>query len=1185
MKESEDNEKEDLLVEKEDIIIDTSENAEEKMSKEINISIYDHSQKKKEKYKLINESDDLLFCKEEIFSEIKSQNENKEIKIKELYKGQEGDSFFYINKKEIKKDLMKDSKFEEENEETTFDNENNEEMEKIYKEVQLKHPRQIIDGEIKKYPFFSWSGFFCCNKPEYLSLGLGFITYFNTIKLLILIFFLLAIVNTPAIAIYSRYKSIFDRNKNDTLLRTTLGNTLVEYLNITSVFSGGGEKNISFLCSEGKIGEIILIKRYYDMKESDVFDYGNLLDGYDKTRTFTEEFIEVLKNCTNNRQEDIYHDEHTIIEYNNLLFQDNCTYKNFCEIKYTKKLIKKETEGDDKTNYYNKYQKDISDVFIYSCIPDNSNYKLGDQEPLNTALGVSFVSLILIFIFYITYNKSVSHDKKLYTKNKIYINDYTLILHGLKFNSQNYSEELNDLIPFLDNIIEKSNIIFVPNDIKAHTKFIDLNIFDISISHVNQKKIKAFEKIKSFQDKIKDIETNNDTIKNKLKNSLKGVYNSMQNIVTNLKDKNKDKDKEEKFEELKDQTEDNKNIITNDNISESLKERKTERISEVKIKKINTHREKIKEEWNNITIDINKLHEENKLSYYADLYITFKNPVIAKYIYQVYKKGKLTRLYYKISCQNYKLSKYYYKNQWLNFKLTDDSPSDIQWENCYISTKMKWTRRTISFIISFTFIMVITAAITAIKYLGSTYKEEVEFLSKLVSPLCVLVSLFSGILLEKLTKFEKYSCKTKDLFWDITKYYWMNFLVSGVTIQFYTITPPNPIFAYDVDEKYLEAISIAFSNMYLTIITSQLSPVVSFLLNILKRFGDSKYNNGRTTKLTDKTKYEKIYLGPEFPVSQRYSAIFVNFCICLLYGTYCPVMYYFFLLFLIVTFVVDKFLLINYYRKPPIYGSFIARRARDYWMWGVFIFIYGVIFHISNPNLFNYELLKENLSGNKTLFETIFFYIYYILFPISAIDIIIVYFLFQKLFKTAAKETLIYEEFYSFLYFNFKPILLLHFIVFIFFLEPISIIRKIVSPKMKNLSYLNSTSIEIGTLYSSEDLKKYYEIKKLQLANLIIELDKKGLKNDKDNYSHIINNNINVLNYLRHNMEKKSDKKEDSVNIIETSSKKKEDENTELKKDFIEIKNEYILHGDISYNQSFIPKYDFYSNFTLLNNI
>ena len=170
-----------------------------------------------------------------------------------------------------------------------------------------------------------------------------------------------------------------------------------------------------------------MIKRFYGMEKNDVFDYGNLLIDNKKSRTFTQEFADVLKNCTNKNQEDVYHDEHTITEFNNLLKQNNCSDKNYCEIKYTKKLIKKETEDKDKT-YYDKYlSTNISDVFIYSCNPDNSNYIIGDELPQNTALGISFVSLILIFIFYIAYNKSVSHDKKLYTKNKIYINDYTLI--------------------------------------------------------------------------------------------------------------------------------------------------------------------------------------------------------------------------------------------------------------------------------------------------------------------------------------------------------------------------------------------------------------------------------------------------------------------------------------------------------------------------------------------------------------------------------------------------------------------------------------------------------------------------------------------------------------------------------------------------------------------------------------
>ena len=350
---------------------------------------------------------------------------------------------------------------------------------------------------------------------------------------------------------------------------------------------------------------------------------------------------------------------------------------------------------------------------------------------------------------------------------------------------------------------------------------------------------------------------------------------------------------------------------------------------------------------------------------------------------------------------------------------------------------MKWTRRTISFCISFSFIMIITAIITSIK--AAVENNNNFILQKLVTIIVIVVNICSGFLLKILTRYEKYSSKTKDIFWDIAKYYWLNFLVSGVTIQFHELKPPNPIFCYENNENYFTDISIILDYMIFQIFTAQLSPLFSYGLNLLKRFSDSKYSNGKTTLLTEKKKYEEIYLGPDFPLSDRYSIIFINFCICLLYGPYCPVIYFFFLIFLIVTFTVDKFLMIYFYKKPPFYGSFIAKRARDFWMWGVFILIYGIVYNISNPNLFNFETLKESLSEESSILEKIF---YYTIFPISIVYLYIIYFLFQKLLGVGY-----HDPQYSFMYFNFKPILLLHFLVFIFFLEPISVIKRLVSPK------------------------------------------------------------------------------------------------------------------------------------------
>ena len=179
----------------------------------------------------------MLLCKEEEINKIKSKKESDEdIKIKELYNGQDDDSFYYLNKMHIRHKLLKNSiEFERTFSNSSIDKNDNYEMETLYKETQLEHPRKIIDGKIKRYPFFSWSGFFCCNRYDYSSLGLGYTTYFNTIKLSIIFFLIIALINLISIKNCMNYNSIYDF-KDDTLLKTTLGNTIIKYFNYSYFF-------------------------------------------------------------------------------------------------------------------------------------------------------------------------------------------------------------------------------------------------------------------------------------------------------------------------------------------------------------------------------------------------------------------------------------------------------------------------------------------------------------------------------------------------------------------------------------------------------------------------------------------------------------------------------------------------------------------------------------------------------------------------------------------------------------------------------------------------------------------------------------------------------------------------------------------------------------------------------------
>ena len=76
---------------------------------------------------------------------------------------------------------------------------------------------------------------------------------------------------------------------------------------------------------------------------------------------------------------------------------------------------------------------------------------------------------------------------------------------------------------------------------------------------------------------------------------------------------------------------------------------------------------------------------------------------------------------------------------------------------------------------------------------------------------------------------------------------------------------------------------------------------------------------------------------------------------------------------------------------------------------------------------------------------------------------------------------------------------------------------------------------------------------------------------------------MKVMKYIRQNIKKKSDKKEDI--IINNDIEKLGDEYTKLKDESIIKRNKYNITGDISYSQSFIPKYEIYNNFNLMKNL
>ena len=520
---------------------------------------------------------------------------------------------------------------------------------------------------------------------------------------------------------------------------------------------------------------------------------------------------------------------------------------------------------------------------------------------------------------------------------------------------------------------------------------------------------------------------------------------------------------------------------------------------------------------------------------------------------------------------------YLYKDKVLDLDFPISSSDNIKWENHYITDKIK--RKCYSFFLSI-FIIILT---TIILYLLDTIEYEKLIINILIVLTTTIVNLLSTKLLEKMANYEKNDNLTRKISSYVKKVLILKFIISGISINF-------SLFTYKDFKQYSEVITCILMSMMISIVTENISPLFSFVWTNILRCLDSGLQNGKTTKKGTISEYNELYVGPEFPIGERYCSILVNFTICLLYGTYAPIIYLFFLAFLISTFITDKFLLLNYYKKPLNYDEYLSKFTKKYFFLAILIYFYGIIFHLSNPYLFNYY---QNTSTYIRVSDIKF---YNVINPFSYI------------YKLVGNS----KKYISIKIFNYSNLGLPYICLFtILFLVPhiyfvcFLYLKIHFQIKTTHGHYFDNSKFEISNLYSIEQLKKYYELKKIQLFKLLYEIR----KNDENiiHYIYLIENYKIVIDYLRHKIKNMSVKKDnlkrkeeinkdtfneeqnknDKAEILDLESEEKESlkDGTEIKVGSEIKKVENSIKPEItSYNFAFNPDYEIYLYSELLYN-
>ena len=145
-----------------------------------------------------------------------------------------------------------------------------------------------------------------------------------------------------------------------------------------------------------------------------------------------------------------------------------------------------------------------------------------------------------------------------------------------------------------------------------------------------------------------------------------------------------------------------------------------------------------------------------------------------------------------------------------------------------------------------------------------------------------------------------------------------------------------PIFGGEFDDITSEWFNtvgtVMLFSMIIDIVTSNLS-ILFIYIDYIFRCCDSGCTCGKTTKKKRKEKYYKLYIGPIFPLEVRYAGILTNLVISLILGPGMTLLYIVFYINIIVTFLVDKYMVLCYHRNPPQYNLNFTR---------IFIVITGI---------------------------------------------------------------------------------------------------------------------------------------------------------------------------------------------------------------------------------------------------
>lgn len=168
------------------------------------------------------------------------------------------------------------------------------------------------------------------------------------------------------------------------------------------------------------------------------------------------------------------------------------------------------------------------------------------------------------------------------------------------------------------------------------------------------------------------------------------------------------------------------------------------------------------------------------------------------------------------------------------------------------------------------------------------------------------------------------------------------------------------------------------------LVTPHLSNIGTAFIVLAFRFMDrgNSWDARRTQKLKQE-EYETINHGPEFLFEYRYSNLLKVLAVVFLYSYGIPILYFLAAIYFILTYWVDKVLILRYYKRPIMFDALLAENTLAWFKWILAVHVFGtMIMHGYSPIMRQdiFVVLEDvikcrwHLYDDQDRFDMLYFY-------------------------------------------------------------------------------------------------------------------------------------------------------------------------------------------------------------------